>query len=421
MPNPIYQKGLIHVDGSSEFKDLLEGIDPSVYKNLEMFKGLAADTKTTMNLFAHSDRALQQLRDAYIRGKGIYTDHNTELRNRVGKTINAQISDGKLEVAFGVRPGIEVNNSDDIISILRDTGADLSASYYPGRMTCGVEGCGKELKDMGFWFFSWHECENGHCVGDLIEDSDERVTGIIDTIEDVVELSLVSAGANLDAEVTGEISDKITDKVGTDLTFMRFLAESNGYNFDNACLKFGIDKRRSTSLPTPKSKGGNEPMGIVKDFANPDWSLIQDSDTEDLIAIIQEFAGHVKDQNTSIEELKSADEYEALANEVTDLKAELDKTKGIAEEHTALKTALEAEVKYWQDACIEKKQKVRSYADNDPRLLEYADSVRKITDINELRNKTVGHTNTLTALNNAAQFLDLAPTSDELEIPSDYS
>ena len=160
-------------------------------------------------------------------------------------------------------------------------------------------------------------------------------------------------------------------------------------------------------------------MGIIKDFSNPDWALIQDSDQEDLVAIIQEFAAHVKEQELSIEDMKS-EEYETLATQVTELQTELDEAKPKLDAHDTLKAALDAEVKYWQDACIEKKQKVRSYADNDPRLLEYAESVRKITDINELRNKTVGHSDTLAALTNASQFLDLAPPADQPEVPSDY-
>ena len=427
MPNPIHQKGLIHVDAASDAKSLLEGIDPGVYKNLETFKGIAADDQTTMNLFAHSPKALQQLEAAYIRGKGMYTDHNIEFRNRVGKTINARIVDGKLEVAIGIRPGIEVNNSDDIITIVRDTGADLSASYYPGQMSCAVEGCGKELMAYGFWFMSWYECEDGHCVGDLLEDSNERVTGIIDTIEDVVELSFVSGGANLTAEVTGEISDQLTQKVGTDLTFMRFLAESNGYNFDNACMKFGIDNRRRSAPrpkpnPKPPKKGDDKPVStIIKDFDNPDWSLIQDSDQEDLIAIIKEFADHVTDLNDSAEEAKT-EEYEKLAKASKAQKKELEDAKPLIEEHGTLKAIVDAEVKYWQDKCIEKKQNVRSYSDDDPRLLEYAESVRKITDINELRNKTVGHSDTIAALSSAKTFLELQqPNADQPEVQSNYS
>ena len=431
----IVSKGILHADGKLDFQGDLEGIDPASYKNLEMFKGIAATTDTTMNLFQHSERALQQLADAYTdgNGKGMYTDHYLKFSNRIGRTLKGVVNDNALEVVFGIRPNLDVSNSNDLISIIRDTGADLSASYYPERITCGVEGCGKDMQAYGFFFFSWYECEEGHCVGDVYENDageEVRVTGIIDSIEDVVELSLVSVGANLDAEVTGEVQAEVADKVGNDLTFLRFLSESNGLNFDNVCLKFGMDTHKPGSGPpvshTPNrdtSTQGGDPMpqGIIKDFSNPDMQLIDDSDKEDLLEIVREFAVHVTTQNATIAEMKSATEYETLATEFNTQKKELKQAKqGIAAD--AKKVAgYDAEVKYWQDACIGKKQKVRSYSDDDPRLLAYAESVRKITDIHELRSKTVGHSDTIQALGGVKEFMELkAPSDQQPEVPSDY-
>ena len=431
----IVSKGILHADGKLNFQGELEGIDPSTYKNLEVFKGIAATADRTMNLFRHSPKALQQLGDAYTHGKGMYTDHNLNFSNRVGRTLKGIVNNNALEVIFGIRPNLDVSNSNDIINILRDTGADLSASYYPEKIMCGVEGCGKEMGAYGFFFFSWYECEDGHCVGDVYKNDDGeemRVTGIIDSIEDVAELSLVSVGADLDAEVTGEIQQQVADKVGDDLTFLRFLAESNGLNFDNACLKFGIDKSKSSfSLPTPPEPNKNEPkpnqggdpmpQGIIKDFSNPDMQLIESSDTDDLLEIVREFAEHVKTQNATIAEMKSADEYETLATEFDKQKKEFAQATRDAEEAASKVAAYDAEVKYWQDACIEKKQKVRSYSDDDPRLLAYAESIREITNINKLRNKTVGHLDTIQALGGVKEFMELKSAPDQqTEVTSDY-
>ena len=429
----IVSKGILRADGKLDFQGELEGIDPAAYKNLEVFKGVAATTDTTMNLFRHSDKALQQLADAYTYGKGMYTDHNLAFSNRIGRTLKGTVNDTALNVIFGIRPNLDVSNSNDLISIIRDTGADLSASYYPETIKCGVQGCGKDMEAYGFFFFSWYECEAGHCVGDTYEDDDgkeERVTGIVDSIEDVVELSLVSVGANYTAEVTGEVQAQVADKVGNDLTFLRFLAESNGYNFDNVCLKFGFDKSNSRlflpSPPTPNkdkpTQGGSPmPQGIIKDFNNPDMELIQSSDADDLLEIVREFATHVTEQNATIAEMKSADEYETLATEFGTQEKEL---KQVNQDYASAKAKADAydeEVKYWQDACIEKKQKVRSYGDDDPRLRAYADDIRKITDVQVLRNKTVGHSDTIQALGGVKEFMELKGAPDkQTEVTSDY-
>ena len=429
----IVSKGMLHADGRLDFQGDLEGIDPASYKNLEMFKGIAATTDMTMNLFRHSEGALQQLADAYTYGKGMYTDHYLKFSNRIGRTLKGVVNDGALEVVFGIRPNLDISNSNDLISIVRDTGADLSASYYPERITCGVEGCGKDMEAHGFSFFSWYECEGGHCVGDVYENDageEVRVTGVIESIEDVIELSLVSVGANYTAEVTGEVQAQVADKVGNDLTFLRFLADSNGLNFDNVCLKFGMDTHKPGILfpvphtpnkdkPTP---GGNPmPQGIIKDFSNPDMQLIADSDAKDLLEVVREFAAHVKIQNATIAEMKSAAEYETLATEFGRQTKELEQAKRDSTAAAEKVTGYDAEVKYWQDACIGKKQKVRSYSDDDPRLLEYAKSVRKITDIHELRSKTVGHSDTIQALGGVKEFMELkAPSDKQPEVPSDY-
>ena len=429
----IVSKGILHADGRLDFQGDLEGIDPASYKNLEMFKGIAATTDTTMNLFQHSEGALQQLADAYTAGKGMYTDHYLKFSNRIGRTLKGTVNDTALEVIFGIRPNLDVSDSNDLISIVRDTGADLSASYYPERITCGVEGCGKDMQAYGFFFFSWYECEEGHCVGDVYENDageEVRVSGIIESIEDVVELSLVSVGANLDAEVTGEVQAQVADKVGEDLTFLRFLSESNGLNFDNVCLKFGMDTHKPGSLlPSPHApnrdkltQGGTPmPQGIIKDFSNPDMQLIEDSDAQDLLEIVREFAAHVTTQNATIAEMKPAEDYETLATEFGKQKKELKQANQDLATATEKATAYDTEVKYWQDACIEKKQKVRSYSDDDPRLLEYAVDIRKITDIHELRNKTMGHSQTIQALGGVQEFMELkAPSDQQPEVTSDY-
>ena len=429
----IVSKGILHADGRLDFQGDLEGIDPASYKNLEMFKGIAATTDTTMNLFRHSEGALQQLADAYTYGKGMYTDHYLKFSNRIGRTLKGVVNDGALEVVFGIRPNLDISNSNDLISIVRDTGADLSASYYPERISCGVEGCGKDMEAHGFFFFSWYECEEGHCVGDVYENDDGekvRVAGVIESIEDVVELSLVSVGANIDTEVTGEVQAQVADKVGDDLTFLRFLSESNGLNFDNVCLKFGMDTHKpgdvspgshapNRNKPTPG--GSPMPQGIIKDFSNPDMQLIEDSDENDLLEIVREFAAHIKTQDATIGEMKPAAEYETLATEFAKQKKELEQAKRDNTAAAEKVTGYDAEVKYWQDACIGKKQKVRSYSDDDPRLLEYAKSIRKITDIHELRSKTVGHSDTIQALGGVKEFMELkTPSGKQPEVTSDY-
>ena len=429
----IVSKGILHADGKLDFQGELEGIDPAAYKNLEVFKGIAATTDTTMNLFRHSDKALQQLADAYTYGKGMYTDHNLQFSNRIGRTLKGTVNDGSLDVVFGIRPNLDVSNSNDLISIIRDTGADLSASYYPETIKCGAEGCGKDMQAYGFFFFSWYECEDGHCVGDTYENDDgeeERVTGIVDSIEDVVELSVVSVGANYEAEVTGEVQAQVADKVGDDLTFLRFLAESNGLNFDNVCLKFGVDKSKSSlflpASPKPnknKPTPGDSPMpqGIIKDFSNPDMQLIEKSDADDLLEIVREFAEHVTEQNATIAEMKPAKEYESLATEFNKQQKELKQAQQDLAGASAKVAAYDEEVKYWQDACIEKKQKVRSYGDDDPRLRAYADDIRKITDVQTLRNKTVGHSDTIQALGGVKEFMELKTAPDQqTEVTSDY-
>ena len=163
------------------------------------------------------------------------------------------------------------------------------------------------------------------------------------------------------------------------------------------------------------------PQGIIKDFSNPDMQLIEDSDENDLLEIVREFAAHTKTQNATIAEMKSAAEYETLATEFGRQTKELEQAKRDSTAAAEKVAGYDAEVKYWQDACIGKKQKVRSYSDDDPRLLEYAKSVRKITDIHELRSKTVGHSDTIQALGGVKEFMELKTPSDKQpEVPSDY-
>ena len=92
----IVSKGILRADGKLDFQGELEGIDPAAYKNLEVFKGVAATTDTTMNLFRHSDKALQQLADAYTYGKGMYTDHYLAFSNRIGRTLKGTVNDTTL-------------------------------------------------------------------------------------------------------------------------------------------------------------------------------------------------------------------------------------------------------------------------------------------------------------------------------------
>lgn len=439
MENLIISKGLIHADSTLNFEGELEGIDPARYKNLEVFKGNAASLDTTMNYFRHSDRALQQLADAYTAGKGMYTDHNIKYPNRIGVTLKGSVVDGMLEVVFGLRPNLEVSNSNDIIALVRDTGADLSASYYPDQITCGIEGCGADVHAYGFWFFNWYECENGHEVGSIHKDDDgkeERVVGVIESIEDTAELTICTVGANTTSEVLGEVTDamqaEIASQVGNDMAYLRFLSDINGLDFENARLSFGIQDtkpNRSVSLPPRRdalhNKGGSTvPQGdanaIIKDFSNIDWSAIEDSDSDDLLEIIREFASHVDAQNSEISEMKSAEEYETLSTEFTELQNELEQVNQELEDARAKLAIYDAELEYWQDACIEKKQKLRSYGDNDPRLLAYAEDIRKETNIQKLRNKTTGHSDTIQAVGNVEKYMELKPAPETVEVKSNY-
>lgn len=441
----IVSKGILQVSDKTETDAIeLEGIDPASYKNLEVFKGIAASEAVTLNLFKHSPRALQQLGDAYSYGKGVYTDHFIKFSNRIGKTLKGTVTDGVLDVIFGIRPNLEVSHSNDIISIVRDTGADLSASYYPESISCGVEGCGKPMHAYGLWFFSWYECDEGHCVGDLYEtDSGEksRVIGIIDSIEDVVELSIVSAGANLETEVTDAFRQEVMDKVGTDMTFFRFLTESNGLNFDAACLKFGVEGGRSASTP-PASTGHSEPPAqepvgtgsapngggqmntepkIIKDFTNLDWSAIENSDTEDLLEIIKEFADHVEKQVEIMKEMRSVSDYEALVSQRDELQQALTAAKTEVAVSAEKVRKYDAEVERLQDLCIERKQALRSYSDNDPRFIKYIADIRNEHDIHKLRAKSVGHSDTLEAVQSVRTYMELNQTAEPpVQVKSNY-
>lgn len=163
------------------------------------------------------------------------------------------------------------------------------------------------------------------------------------------------------------------------------------------------------------------PQGIIKDFSNPDMQLIADSDAKDLLLIVREFAAHIKTQDATIGEMKPVKEYETLATEFGKQTKELEQAKRDSTAAAEKVTGYDAEVTYWQDACIGKKQKVRSYSDDDPRLLEYAKSIRKITDIHELRSKTVGHSDTIQALGGVKEFMELkTPADKQPEVPSDY-
>lgn len=405
----------IHIKGfrvsdqaNGNLEDQLRGIAKSEYEGLELFEGVAATTDITLNYFEHSERALKQLADGFNQQKGVYTDHNTEYRNRIGKTLRATISDGVLTVIFGLKPNLDVSNSNDIIEILRSTGGDLSASYYPEEVECNI--CQEEL--IPYWGGLMWECCNNHRAG-YLTDEGNRTTGKILSLTDVVELSLVSVGANLNAEVTKELQEK----VGDDVEFLKFMSDSNRLNYNDVLLKFGLeDKDIVPPVDQPKPEG--EPTMDIKDFANIDTALIDGADRDDLVEIIKLASQKVKELNDTVSEMKTADEYESLAKDNKSLKDELDETKPLVEQHTKLKTALEAEVKYWQDTCIAKKQTIRSYSDDDPRLLSYSEEVRKITDINELRNKTSEHTNTQNALKDVSTILDITPPADQPSVKS---
>ena len=127
------------------------------------------------------------------------------------------------------------------------------------------------------------------------------------------------------------------------------------------------------------------------------------------------------EQNATIAEMLSAETYETFATEFDKQKKELKQAQQDLAGASAKVAAYDEEVKYWQDACIEKKQKVRSYGDDDPRLRAYADDIRKITDVQTLRNKTVGHSDTIQALGGVKEFMELRTAPDQqTEVTSDY-
>lgn len=366
-----------------EILQALADVDPSVYEGLELFRGIALSSSINSHSLRFDSKAMGQVKDAFNEYLGVFTDHITRATNRVGKTLKAHVRDGNVHVHFGIKPGIEVAHSDDLIQIMSSLGSELSISFYPEDegIKCGV--CG--MPQMPYWDGYLWMCENEHILGDTYRTSEglERVIGIVENIKRVSELSIVGNGSDSNTEVVKQILEKSDISVNLMMT----IAEMNNLDIKQLSHQLslaGVGKGAPLGAPPEKTGGGIVlPPGGKEPMSN-DVKALQIAN-EDLTTQVKLKTEEIENLKTQMAAMKTEEEYQALATTTSQLRQEIEQKDQRIADIEEMETMVAEELEYWYSLACESKKKQMNYKDDDPRYVSYCEEMRLVKNIKTLR------------------------------------
>ena len=386
----------------AEIQQGLGGIDPEAYEGLELFRGVAVSSSLNSHSLRLDTKALRQVKDAFNTSIGVFTNHDTDATNRVGKTLKSNIRDGKVYVDFGIQPGIEVSHTDDLIRIMSTLGSELSITFFSGDngLTCDV--CSSAFVPY-YGGYVWM-CENQHILGHMVGDDAQRgrVTGTVENIERVSELSIVGNGSDPNTEVIKQIIETREISAG----MMSTMAELNHLNIENLSYQLSLQtpKAGSKVLPIEPSPTKKEALTMS------DPTKVLEMSHEDLTQQLTSKSKECENLKTQMETMKTEEDYQTLAVTIAELRQEIaDKDVKIAALEP-LETAIESEIEHWYHlACAAKKQQM-NYKDDDPRFITYCEELSHIKDVKSLR---------VQATTNSAAYAAERLEVSKMRLPSD--
>ncbi|MCY4584196.1 MAG: hypothetical protein OXE50_15580 [Chloroflexi bacterium] len=407
----IYQPNFLKVNPTIEQQIDLSGVPEADYNNLEMFNGIAITDQLNSHSLRATEGVLQQFVDFFNQGNiGVYTDHWRSYSNRIGKVVKAQMSDGQVEVAFGLVPGIESANSDDIIRIMKNTGGDLSPTYQPAEDGIVCDVCGSI---MSSWYgYVWYD-DNDHLLGGRYYENDEPliVTAELRSIVDVLELSIVTNGADPGVEVTGTIAQALQEKIGKDAHLAKTVAQMNNWDYGLFSQSINL-KPASTQIPVDglKDKGVEMSNELLQQLESPD---INTMDASALITIVKQCSDKIKEQAETIENMKTEEEYNTVAEALATMKTEVENGNASQDKVEELQNIVKAEREYWIEQAVKNKKKVLACRDDDTRLEQYKESLEGEASVAKIRQSAINNQSTYEAINTASDYLELKSTEDK--------
>ena len=375
----------------------LAGIDPKDYEGMELFRGVALSQSINTHSLHFSDEALRQVKGAFNDQLGVFTDHNITASNRIGKTLKADIRDSKVRTYFGVIPGLEQANTDDLIKIMRLAGSEMSISFYPAMdgMQCDI--C--QLAMQPYYYGYIYMCDNYHMLGEVYEEGAGRktVTAQVTDVDRVSELSVVGNGSDYNTEILQEMADAgisfslpltqtIAETNNIDFRALSQELSSNGFNWNkeldtNKIITIGRNPQmlnpnpNPTPEPTPTPPAPN-PADPV-DFSN--------KSNEDLVQTIQQLVAEKAELQEQLDTAITQEVYTQALEATTNLQAQLDAEKAKVVEFDAMKATVDSELTYWRETALKNKKQQMSYSDTDPRLIQYKQWADSCNDIARLR------------------------------------
>ena len=360
----------------------LADIDPKDYEGMELFRGTALSSSVNSHSLYFSADAMRQVRDALDNGLGIFTDHDTSATNRVGKTLKANYRNERVMTTFGVIPGLEAANSDDLIKIMQLAGNEMSIAFYPAQED-GIE-CDICRLTMEPYFFGYiWMCNNYHMLGERYEDGDgvRTVLGEVMNIDRISELSVVGNGSDPNTDVVKQIMEDADFNVS--LSVMNTMAELNNLNISSLSHQLSTHQKRfdnKNDLRKIFDLGRNPEMA---EPTNP-----QDMSKEDLLQQLADMRTQLDEANEKLEQAESnanSEELQALAVKLTQTETELQEEKDKNKDYEELKAAMDKELVHWRLDAKNNKKKQMAYDDDDPRYVSYCAWADGCNDVERLR------------------------------------
>ena len=398
MPQKVFQKlSLIEPVSLADVSD----IDAA---GMEVFKGVALTKEVNTHSLHFSDDAMRQVKDALDAGLGLFTDHNISADNRIGKTLKAYMRNDKVNVVFGVIPGLTASNTDDLIRIMQTAGSEMSISFYPAMDGIKCDVC--RLTMNPYYYGYIFMCDNYHMLGEVYQEGEGNrvVTGEVVDVERTSELSIVGNGSDGGTEVLQQIAQHIDVSVPV----MATMAELNNLNLNSLAFNLSdirrqttptgdmsafVDLGRNTTMNTPPTPQPNNPPtpeptptpnpAPTPPTPNPADTLdFTQMSNQDLVATIQ----RISQEKAELEQnIISQEVHDQALTSVTELQTQLDAANAKVVEFDAMKETLDAELNHWRETAVKSKKRQMGYNDTDPRLIQYKTWADACDDISRLR------------------------------------
>lgn len=201
--------------------------------NKTEFEGIISSSRLDAHYERFNTIALAKMAKTANRGVKVLAEHNAAAQP-IGRSLSAQY-DTKLEqvtAKFYIQKGLNLRagfngggyaDSDSYIAAAQEGTTDgLSVGAYVNKETC--DHCKTDMRRFSFFGMTFVQCENGHYPGQKIYVdkkgkehtkpaaglTEKRITATIEDA-DLFEFSMVSFGANPDAEITDELQKAFND------------------------------------------------------------------------------------------------------------------------------------------------------------------------------------------------------------------